>query len=252
MEDDTNKLPNTGLDDNNQDAVNQPLPEPSSRKVIQPSPELVQELKAQQQPAQPAVIAPQNPQPVASQAPSVPQGHMQPGMSASQLGLNQSQHSIHWKSFTKPVLTVVILLVIAGAGVLLYKNLTGYGTKTVQGAGFSYTVTYSRAASQVSVNGHSYLQGSDKTGQSMLLYVGKSVRSQYDCYAGSGGAQVIAKPEIDGTQHNLCYSPALNAYAMNFTHNGAWYFLTIFPKDKSQTLDQDTVKMIASSLKLSS
>lgn len=84
----------------------------------------------------------------------------------------------------------------------------------------------------------------------MLLYVGKSVQSTYDCHSSAGSTiNIIATPAIDGSQHNLCYSQSLNAYDMNFTHN-VWYFLSVFPKDKSQTLDQDTVKMVASSVKV--
>lgn len=107
-------------------------------------------------------------------------------------------------------------------------------------------------ASELSINGKSCLQGDDKSGHAVLLAVGKSTQAKYDCYAGAGSTiSIIATPKIEGQQHNLCYSQALNAYDMNFTHNGTWYFITIFPKDKGQTLDQDTVKMIASSVRIS-
>ena len=149
MQDDTDTQPNSGTTDNSQ-AVRAQLPTAiGGQKVIQPSPELVQELQAQQQ-SQPTFVSAESPQPIQPPQPSYNQPspaadvQMQVGMSASQMGLSESQSSKNWKSFLKPVIIAVIVLVVVGVGFLFFKSQGGYGTKTVQADGFSYTVTFSK------------------------------------------------------------------------------------------------------------
>lgn len=224
------------------------------QKVIQPSSELVQELQTQQQQPHSAVEPTQQSESIGQQPtysePTVSNnGQMQVGVSASQMGLNQPQSSKNWKSVLKPLITTIVLLILLGGVFLFFNGRTGYAIKTVQGDGFTYSITFSKISSTVTLNGKSYLEGKDKKGQKMLLYVGKSVQSTYDCHNVSGGTiTIVSTPTIESNQHNLCYSQSLNAYDMNFTHNSVWYFLAILPQDKSVTLDQDTIKMIASSV----
>jgi hypothetical protein len=261
MPEDNNPQLTNSSGDNSQATPLQPLARTGGQKVIQHSPELVQEIQQVQQqvqPVQPMVVSsePIQPSQLTPQQSVYPQpsppanGQMQVGMSASQMGF-RTQHGgfRSWKSFLKPFIATVLALVVLGSGFLFFKGMNGYGTKTVQGDGFSYSVTFSKLSSTTTVNGKPYLQGKDKSGQAMLLFVGDSVQAKYDCRSIVGGTiSIVSRPTIDGSQHNLCYSQSLNAYDMNFMHNNTWYFLTVFPKDKSVTLDQDTVKMIANSV----
>lgn len=241
------------------------------KRLIQPSASFMEELKKEQQatPVQPQT--PQQPSsppaapaetPIAS--PSIAPVDASPGwgkngsqmpigVSASQMGLNSPQHSINWRTYLKPAIVTGMILVVLIAGYLLYSGLFGYASRTVQANGFTYTVTYSRSASKVTVNGQTYLQGTDKFGHTMLLYVAKSVSNDYDCHTSAGSdLSIVATPQVDGQQHNLCYSPSLNVYGMNFTYNNAWYSLAIFPKVKGQKLNQSSVITVASTVNISS
>lgn len=230
------------LEDNNLQSTD------NSQPTQQQSQQPVQSPVVGSEPTQTSQPTPQSVYP----GPSVPaNGQMPVGMSASQMGFSQSQSSKNWKPLLKPLIVAVVVLVVLGGGFLFFKGLSGYGTKTVQGDGFTYSVTFSKLSSTTTVNGKPYLQGKDKSGQVMLLYVGKSVQAKYDCHSGAGSTiSIVSTPTIDGSQHNLCYSQSLNAYDMNFTHNDTWYFLAVYPKDKSSILDRDTVKTIANSVRV--
>src|SRR2546430_2186146 len=199
-------------------------PRLAHQKVLRPSESFVAEVNAPQQPsASPSSISPEATTDLVIPTQTATDGQIPYGMSASQLGLNHPQRDMNWRSLLKPVLTAVIVLLVLGATFLTYRYLYGYGPRTVQGNGFTYTVTYNRAASEVTINSKPYLQGRDQSGHAMLLDVGKSVQTNFDCHTVAGGTiSVIATPQIEGKQHNLCYSQALNAYEINFTHNGVW------------------------------
>jgi hypothetical protein len=175
------------------------------------------------------------------------------GISASQMGLSLPDDS--GKKSWKPIVIwlVVIIVVLAGIGIgyVEYQNAQGYGTKTVPADGFSYNVTYNKKPKQLALNGKDYQLGTDKNGKQMLLFVGKSVNSIGECYASEGSTiSIIDTPTIEGKQHNLCYSHVLNAYVMNFTHGDTWYYITVFALDKGQILDEDTAKMVISSVQI--
>src|SRR6266516_3673856 len=114
-------------------------PRIAHQKVLQPSESFIQEAKTTQQPvASPTSTYPAvttgllTPSPAATSAneanaTSVTESQVPVGMSASQMGLNQSQRDTGLKSLLKPVLTVVVVLMVLGAGLLIYKSLSGYG-----------------------------------------------------------------------------------------------------------------------------
>lgn len=97
MQNDNQPNPNVAV--NTDSSSPQPPTSSGGQKVIQPTPGLVEELKAQQESAQPAIVSsdiPQPSQPGVQQSvypqPSTPASdQMQVGMSASQMGWSQSQ-----------------------------------------------------------------------------------------------------------------------------------------------------------------
>jgi hypothetical protein len=239
------------------------------QKVLQPSESFVNEVKASQQsvsnqirPIQqntPQTVSPESDQSVQSAQPEFAYNEPRPtknqmpvGMSASQLGFSQTQSETSRKTIFKRIVVAAVVLAAVTAGILVYRSVTGYGTIKVHSSyGFTYSVTYNKLFSEVSIGGKIYLQGKDKSGNTMLMHVGKVTQDAFDCRASTGISTIIAKSVIEGQQHNLCHFQPDNAYVVNFTHNGTWYYLVIKPKDQSQTIDQETVKMIASSINVS-
>lgn len=142
---------------------------------------------------------------------------------------------------------IVILLL---GGWSLIRSKTGFGLRSVQAEDFRYTIEYSRNASKVDVEGVGYLEGKDPvTGLPMLMAVGKAPLVSNDCRP-NGLNRVIDRPMIEDVPHNLCYSATMHTYVMNFTHNGEWYYLTVFPKDKTKEIEPQTAQRIAKSVKI--
>ncbi len=151
----------------------------------------------------------------------------------------------------RSLIIIGVILVALAAALLIIQNVNALTTHAVQGDGFKYTVLFSKKATSQKLSGTPVLLGKDDAGHQMYLYVGKAVHSTADCSAATmTGVKVVDTPKIDGNQHNLCFSKSQSIYDLNFTHNNVWYFLTIFPKDKTQTLDPATVKKVAASVQI--
>lgn len=172
-----------------------------------------------------------------------------PPIPADQLALIHSAPKTK-ESLLKPIISSVLVIVLVIAGFFTYKSMSGYGTKIIEAEGFSYSIFFDKRATRSVIDGKVYLNGKDRvTSKPMVVSVNRAITTKTDCYE-TGLISIVSKPEIDGEAHNLCYSKTANTYAMNFTYNDYWYALAIFPKTKTDILDEATAKSIASSIKI--
>jgi hypothetical protein len=221
------------------------------QEVLQPSEPFMQEVHV-------------SPQPASDQTQPVPQVTPQTAPPAS----------ARPRLITKKRLLILgaSLLFVAAAVTLLARNVifpngstrTGHGSISTANSstvsytklteltnGVQYSIVFDSKATTLVSNGVTFLLGKDKSGHLMRLAVERSP-AKADCYppAGINGISIIARPQVEGQPHNLCYSQILTAYVMGFTHNGVWYGMAVYPMVKGQVIDQDTVIMIASSIRI--
>jgi hypothetical protein len=148
-----------------------------------------------------------------------------------------------------PVITLLIVALISGAGYGFFAYRKGYTIRTFTANDITFRVRINRNASTVAAGTKLYVNGTDAQGHDFLLYIAKAIDTTTDCHAVSGGSlTVIATPVIDGATHNLCYSQSMNLYGINFKHNGDWYSVALFPSVKTNKLDQQTIKDVAASI----
>jgi hypothetical protein len=112
----------------------QPTPKIGGQRVIQPTPEFVQELEEQQQQQQPqqaaqsAAISAEATQPAPqshTEPSSLANDQMQIGMSASQMGLNQSKSKVFDFDFKKLLVKGLVALIVLGGviAVMVFTNI---------------------------------------------------------------------------------------------------------------------------------
>lgn len=168
MQNDNNQpQPPTGSE--TQPVVSPPVNPASGEHVVAPTIGVMQEPPVSQQPAQPVVAAPQPPvqpqtQPKVNTISPV-RDAMPVGMSASQLGLDGSHHSINWAGLIKKgAVTVVVLVVLAGGFLLLKNVFSSMGTKTLTNGGYTYSFVFYKSANKVALpNGSQAFKYQDTT-----------------------------------------------------------------------------------------
>lgn len=247
MQNDSQTDPNTTATSGN----TTPTPSLSGgQKVIQPTPELVQELQAQQQ--QPPVVGsdtsqpPQTitpPQSVYPQPSTPTDGQMQTGMSASQMGWNQSSNksSLDVKSL---IIKAVIGLVVIGIvfAVLVFTNIIALsqfktlGYTNSKGSHFQLTFYTKHGTKQLQSGNTQLVSKVSKDGKfPITLSISDSTDSGYARVKDCGSYTKVF--EVQNNAHNQTISvcdfgkqgnlPAGGVYVAGITQNDKYYIITI-------------------------
>ncbi len=286
MQDDTNSQSTDSPTDNNQAAPVQPQSTTGGQKVIQPSPELTQQQVPQvvtgsesQQPTQPTV-----PQSVYLQPSIPPNGQMQVGKSASQMGWNQSKTSSF--DFKKLVVKSVVILAVLGGvfAALVFTNIIALSQlKTISytnSSGTHYSLTfYTKHTTKTLKSGNTELVSKVSEGGNypLTLSIASGPISELD----KNGIKTCGGPlpKVFDIQNNnlnqqisVCSFPSTNGepvgvYVMGFATNNQANIVTISQDLSSENtsnqsaaqqslakfgLDpyQDDIKQIVASIKV--
>ena len=169
------------------------------------------------------------------------------GVSASQLGINTSQHADHNPKRLMKLAIIPCVLLVLGLSIWIYlRNAYSYTTRTLDNGGYIYSFEFNRGASQQNIKGKNYLNGWASPTFQRVGVLGEPVTAPVpsSCAQIESDLVQVFSSTINGMTYPVC---TLNnaIYEVGFTYGGKSHLFEVISKS---AISVDIAEKIINSL----